>query len=85
MSGDAEETAALEREVDEKSILVARVGHGANCSSMGSVIDTLFASAVIGGAIFAALAAAMKRETITVVGRVPPSPPHGSHEAEKHQ
>jgi hypothetical protein len=85
MSGEAEETASLEREVDDKSILVARVGHGANCSSMGSVIDTLFASAVVGGAIFAALVAAMKRETITVVGNVPPSPPHGSNRAEKYQ
>jgi hypothetical protein len=43
-----------------------RVGHGANCSSIGSVIDTLFASAVVGGAIFAAVAAALAREEIRV-------------------
>ena len=27
-----------------------RLGHGANCSSVGSVIDTLFATAAVGAA-----------------------------------
>lgn len=49
-------------------VLAVREGHGANCSSIGSVIDTLFASAVIGGAVFAAVLAAMKKEPIAVVG-----------------
>ena len=48
-------------------VLAVREGHGANCSSIGSVIDTLFASAVIGGAVFAAVLAAMKKEPIAVV------------------
>lgn len=48
-------------------LLAVREGHGANCSSIGSVVDTLFASAVVGGAVFAAVLAAMKREPITVV------------------
>jgi hypothetical protein len=39
-----------------------RVGHGANCSSVGSVIDVLFATAVTGTALFAAVAAALERE-----------------------
>ena len=59
-----------DREKEEaiaNGIQVVRVGHGANCSSVGSVIDTLFASAVVGGAIFAAIAAAMAREEIRVV------------------
>ena len=59
-----------DREIEEaiaNGIQVVRVGHGANCSSVGSVIDTLFASAVVGGAIFAAIAAAMAREEIRVV------------------
>ena len=56
----------------EKSIRAVRVGHGANCSSVGSVIDTLFASAVVGGAIFAAIAAAMAKEPVTVVKPPPP-------------
>lgn len=46
----------------------ARLGHGANCSSVGSVVDTLFLSAALGGAMFAALCAAMQSEPIRVVG-----------------
>lgn len=49
-------------------VLVIREGHGANCSSIGSVIDTLFATAVIGGAVLAAVAAALAREDVRVVG-----------------
>ena len=52
----------------ESSIRKVRLGHGANCSSIGSVIDTLFATAAIGGAIFAAVAAAMAAEPVRVVG-----------------
>lgn len=58
-----------EREVCAENIRALRVGHGANCSSVGSVIDTLFVSAAVGGAIFAAVLAAMKTEKITVVGK----------------
>lgn len=39
-----------------------RLGHGANCSSIGSVLDLLFAGAAIGTAIFAAAAATTKAE-----------------------
>ena len=46
-----------------------RLGHGANCSSVGSVVDTLFATAVVGAAVFAAVAAALKSEEVRVVGR----------------
>jgi hypothetical protein len=68
-------------------VRVVRLGHGANCSSVGSVIDTLFASAVVGGAIFAAVAAALAREEVRVVpgGRaygVPPQPPRTTADAE---
>lgn len=58
----------------EDGILLVREGHGANCSSVGSVIDTLFASAVVGGAVFAAIAAAMAREEIRVVSPHSDSP-----------
>jgi hypothetical protein len=51
-----------------ESIRVVRLGHGANCSSIGSVVDTLFASAVIGGAVLAAVLAAMRQEKVVVVG-----------------
>jgi hypothetical protein len=46
-----------------------RVGHGANCSSVGSVIDTLFATATLGAAVFAAVVAALKSEEVRVAGR----------------
>ena len=52
----------------EKSVRAVRLGHGANCSSVGSVIDTLFLGAAFGGAIVAAVLAAMKVEPVTVVG-----------------
>jgi hypothetical protein len=60
-------------------IRAVRLGHGANCSSIGSVVDTLFASAVVTGAIFAAVCAALAREKITVVG--PGSKPSEPDEA----
>ena len=37
-------------------------------SRVGSVIDTLFLSAAVGGAILAAVLAAMKEERVRVVG-----------------
>ena len=46
-----------------------RLGHGANCSSVGSVIDTLFATAAVGAAVFAAVVAALKSEEVRVVKR----------------
>jgi hypothetical protein len=61
-----EETARVKR--IEEGVLVVREGHGANCSSIGSVIDTLFATAVVGGAVLAAVAAALAREDVRVVG-----------------
>jgi hypothetical protein len=62
-----DEQAARER-VFAEHIRSVRLGHGANCSSIGSVVDTLFASAVLTGAIFAAVCAALATEKITVVG-----------------
>ena len=46
-----------------RGMRVVRLGHGANCSSIGSVVDTLFASAVVGSAILTAIAAAGARES----------------------
>jgi hypothetical protein len=57
-----------DRSVDPDRILVARLGHGANCSSIGSVVDTLFVAAAVGTAVFAALAAALATEEVRVVG-----------------
>lgn len=63
--------------IDPKHVRVVRIGHGANCSSVGSVIDTLFASAVVGGAIFTAIAAALGSEKVTIVGATPDKPTSG--------
>jgi hypothetical protein len=52
----------------EKGMRAVRVGHGGNCSSVGSVIDTLFVGAAAGGVVFAAILAAMKEEGVRVVG-----------------
>ncbi len=75
----------------EEHLLSVRLGHGANCSSMGSVIDTLFATAVVGAAVFAAIAAAMQKEGVCVARRDPdaaatprrgaPSAPPGPEDA----
>ena len=56
-------------------VLRVREGHGANCSSIGSVVDMLFATAVVGGALFAAVAAAMAREDVKVIEPPPPEEP----------
>ena len=44
----------------EEHIERVRLGYGANCSSVGSVVDTLFATAAVGAAVFAAIVAALK-------------------------
>ena len=53
----------------EEHVLRVRLGHGANCSSVGSVVDTLFATAVVGSAVFAAVVAALRSEGVRVAGR----------------
>lgn len=42
-----------------EGVLTVRLGPGANCSSIGSVVDILFVSATVGGALLAALSAAV--------------------------
>jgi hypothetical protein len=55
-------------DVKPEHVRAVRIGHGANCSSIGSVVDTLFVSAAVGGAIVAAICAAMTGEPVRVVG-----------------
>jgi negative regulator of sigma E activity len=62
------------RPVDPDHVRIVRAGHGANCSSIGSVVDTLFVAAVAGGAIFAAVMAALAEEPIRVVSSPAPAP-----------
>ncbi len=65
-------TDAGERRLSPKHVLVVRMGHGGNCSSVGSVVDTLFLGAAAGGALLAAVCAAMQSEEIHVVGDLDP-------------
>ncbi len=50
------------REELEQHIRVVREGHGANCSSIGSVIDTLFVAQVAAGALLTVVAASLMKE-----------------------
>lgn len=54
----------------EAHLLVYRAGTSANCSSIGSSVDLLFASAAVGSAVFAAVMAAL-----AVAVRPAPAPP----------
>ena len=60
----------------QRGVLAVRQGPSANCSSIGSVVDTLFLTAVAGGALFTAIAAAVAAEKndIRLVGQEPASP-----------
>lgn len=55
--------------IARENVRAIRLGHGANCSSIGSVVDTLFVAAVVSGALFAVILAAMKEENAKVVGQ----------------
>jgi hypothetical protein len=61
VSGEVE---APPRPPEPDPVLAVRVGHGANCSSVGSVVDTLFATAAVAAAVFAAVAGALASEPI---------------------
>ena len=67
--GSGDEERAARGNVRPEHVLSLRLGHGANCSSVGSVIDTLFLGAAAGGAIFAAVCAAMRDEPVRIAGR----------------
>lgn len=44
-------------------VLAVRAGPGANCSSIGSVVDLLFGTTVLAGVIYAAIAASLPDRT----------------------
>jgi hypothetical protein len=69
------------RDVTEDHVRQVRLGHGANCSSIGSVVDTLFATAAVGAAVFAAVVAALGSEPVRVV-RPTQSPSDADEESE---
>lgn len=53
-----------------EGVLSVRAGPGANCSSIGSVIDLLFGTAIVAGAVYAAIVASLPDRPIEVVGEV---------------
>jgi hypothetical protein len=64
-------------ELHPERVRRVRLGHGANCSSIGSVVDTLFATATVGAAVFAAMVAALAREPVRLAPQ-PPQPAPGT-------
>jgi hypothetical protein len=64
-------------------VLAVRPGPGANCSSIGSVIDILFVAGMTAGAVAAALAAALPTEPEAGPEAPPPEPPPGDSTGER--
>lgn len=52
-----------------EGVLAVRAGPGANCSSIGSVIDMLFATAVLAGVAYAGVVASLGDRKVVQVGR----------------
>lgn len=60
-------------------VLAVRAGPGANCSSIGSVVDLLFGTAVLASAVYAAVAASLSDASVEL--REPPDErPDGTEE-----
>ena len=57
-----------------EGVLAVRRGPGANCSSIGSVVDLLFGAAVVSGMLYAGIVVALGERKITQVGRPLPRP-----------
>lgn len=54
-----------------KGVLAVRAGPGANCSSIGSVVDLLFGTAIVAGMVYAAIAASLRDANDASVEVVP--------------
>ena len=83
--GDGEEgerpsAASPDRVIDPDRVRRVRLGHGANCSSIGSVVDTLFATATVGAAVFVAVVAALSKEPVRMAGGREPPPERPSRQ-----
>jgi hypothetical protein len=53
----------LPTELAARGIVVIRLGHGANCSSIGSNVDLLYAGAAAAGALLTAVAVGLRAHT----------------------
>ena len=54
-----------------RGVLAVRALPGANCSSVGSVIDLLFAAGTVSGVLLLAVTVALSQEKVEVVGEEP--------------
>lgn len=64
-----------------EGVLAVRAGPGANCSSIGSVVDMLFAAAVAAGVVYVGVAASLGDRALEQVGedeRTRRNPDHDS-------
>ena len=55
-----------------EGVLAIRRGPGANCSSIGSVVDLLFGAAVVSSLVYAAVVASLGDRPMREVGRRKP-------------
>ena len=53
-------------------VLAVRRGPGANCSSIGSVVDLLFGAVVVSGMLYAGIVVALGEKKVEQVGRRKP-------------
>lgn len=74
---DEEETDA------EGRVLSVHVGHSANCSSVGSFVDFLFVSSVVGAAAISAFAILVKQRADEARRDDAPSEPEPDDEARR--
>ena len=58
---DRDDVAPFDGATLPPGILAIRAGHGANCSSVGSVVDLLFAASVGAGALLVGVTAALAK------------------------
>ena len=54
--------------MSDRGVLVVRALPGGNCSSVGSVIDLLFAAGAVSGMLLVAVTIALSEEDVEVVG-----------------
>jgi hypothetical protein len=66
--------------ISPDDILVIRRGPGANCSSIGSVLDVLFLSAVAGGVILVGVAALLEERAAAPAPEANPARESGEDE-----
>lgn len=65
---------------DEGRVLSVHVGPSANCSSIGSLVDFLFVSSIVGGAVLSSVAILLRHPVQRPQPHPPPNPGPGAEE-----